>query len=233
MKAFWIAIAALAGGLVLLIANDSDGEVFGLDSDRFGSLLYVGVLGAFIGSAVLASGQRFGEMARQFGLWTLAILLLVAGYEYRYELQDVASRVSGGLVPPSPLSSIDADGRAIVTLAKRPDGHFVARVLINGEPVTALVDTGASSTVLTAADAARAGFDPATLRFVVPVSTANGVANAARIVADEVAVGDIVRTRLPLLVVEDGRLGQSLLGMNFIGSLSGFDLRGDRLILRD
>ena len=28
-------------------------------------------------------------------------------------------------------------------------------------------------------------------------------------------------------------LSQSLLGMNFIGSLSGFDVRGDRMILRD
>jgi aspartyl protease family protein len=38
---------------------------------------------------------------------------------------------------------------------------------------------------------------------------------------------------MPLLVAEDGRLGQSLLGMNFIGTLSGFDVRGDRLVLRD
>jgi aspartyl protease family protein len=48
-----------------------------------------------------------------------------------------------------------------------------------------------------------------------------------------VAVGDIVRKNMPLLVAEDGRLGQSLLGMNFIGTLSGFDVRGDRLVLRD
>ena len=65
------------------------------------------------------------------------------------------------------------------------------------------------------------------------MSTANGVANAARIVADEVVIGTISRKRLPLLVAEAGRLDQSLLGMNFIGSLSGFDVRGDRLILRD
>ena len=52
-------------------------------------------------------------------------------------------------------------------------------------------------------------------------------------VADELAVGGIVRRSVPLLVAEDGRLGQSLLGMNFIGTLSGFELRGDRLILRD
>ena len=48
-----------------------------------------------------------------------------------------------------------------------------------------------------------------------------------------VAVGGIVRKNLPLLVAESGRLDQSLLGMNFIGTLSGFDVRGDRLVLRD
>ncbi len=51
--------------------------------------------------------------------------------------------------------------------------------------------------------------------------------------ADVIAVGSIERRRVPILVAEDGKLGQSLLGMNFIGTLSGFDMRGDRLILRD
>ena len=46
-------------------------------------------------------------------------------------------------------------------------------------------------------------------------------------------VGAIVRKNLPLLVAEDSRLGQSLLGMNFMGTLAGFDVRGDRLVLRD
>ncbi len=95
------------------------------------------------------------------------------------------------------------------------------------------MDTGATTSVLTAADASRAGYDPRDLSFTIPVSTANGVANAARVVADEIVIGSISRKRLPLLVAEAGRLDQSLLGMNFIGSLSGFDVRGDRLILRD
>ena len=134
-------------------------------------------------------------------------------------------------MPGSPLSITDGDGRATVTLQKRMDGHFDATMIINGQPVHAMIDTGASATVLTAADAELAGFDPGALAFNVPVSTANGVAHAARVVADEVSVGGITRKNLPLLVTEPGRLGQSLLGMNFIGTLSGFDVRGDRLVL--
>jgi aspartyl protease family protein len=233
MRIFWIGIAILAAGLIVLVAFDSEGEVLGLSTDSFGNLVYLAVLGALVSSGILASGQRFGQTVRTLAIWLLIILALMTGYEYRYELQDVANRVSGGLVPGSPLSITDGDGRATVTLQKRMDGHFDATMIINGKPVHAMIDTGASATVLTAADAVLAGFDPNALVFNVPVSTANGVAHAARIVADEVSVGGITRRNLPLLVTEPGRLGQSLLGMNFIGTLSGFDVRGDRLVLRD
>lgn len=233
MRPLWIGISILAVGLIILVAMDSSGEVFGLSTDDFGNLVYLSALGAVIGAGILFSGQRFGQTVRTLAIWLLVILALMTGYEYRYELQDVANRVSGGLVSPSPLSLTDGDGRAIVTLQKRVDGHFDANVEINGYRVRAMVDTGATSTVLTSADAERAGFDPSALVFNVPVSTANGVANAARVVADDVAIGGIVRTNLPLLVVETGLLGQSLLGMNFIGTLSGFDVRGDRLVMRD
>jgi aspartyl protease family protein len=217
----------------VLVASDSSGEVLGMSTDRFGSLVYLAALAAVIGAGILFSGQRFGQTVRTLAVWLLVILALMAGYEYRYELQDVASRVSGGRIPGSPLSVTDGDGRAIVTLQKRMDGHFDANVAINGTTIRAMIDTGASVTVLTQADAARIGFDPRALVFNVPVSTANGVANAARVVADDIAVGGIVRRNVPLLVAEPSRLGESLLGMNFIGTLSGFDVRGDRLVLRD
>jgi aspartyl protease family protein len=233
LRAFWIGISILAAGLIVLVATDSSGEVLGLSADRFGNLVYLSALGAVIGAGILFSGRQFGQTLRTLAIWLLVILALMTGYEYRYELQDVASRVSGGLIPGSPLSISDGDGRALVTLQKRMDGHFDTNVEINGRRIRAMIDTGATSTVLTAADAEHVGFDPSALVFNIPISTANGVANAARVVADDVAVGGIVRSNLPLLVVESRLLDQSLLGMNFIGTLSGFDVRGDRLVLRD
>jgi aspartyl protease family protein len=161
------------------------------------------------------------------------VLVLIAGYQYRYELQDVASRVTAGLVPGSPLALGLEDGRATVSLDKADNGHFEARILVNGTPVRALVDTGATSTVLTAQDARAAGFDSDKLNFTIPVSTANGMARAAAVRTDELTIGGIVRKNMSVMVAAPGALGQSLLGMNFIGSLSGFDVRGDRMILRD
>ena len=232
-RLLWIALAVLGGGLILLIINDSSGETFGLANEDFSRLLYLGVLGAIIAAGIWRSRGMFGDTLRNLAVWLFVVLVLVAGYQYRYELQDVASRVTAGLVPGSPLSVTDADGRTTVTLDKLPSGHFGAQITVDGAEIMAMVDTGASATVLTSADARRAGFDPDTLNFSIPVSTANGVTQAARVTAGEIGIGEITRQNLPVLVAADGSLDVSLLGMNFIGTLSGFDVRGDRMILRD
>lgn len=232
-RAFWVILAVLGGGLILLVLNHESGTTMGLANDVFGRTMLLAVWGAVIAAGILGSGLRFGEIARTLAIWLLIVLVLVAGYQYRYELQDIASRVTAGLIPGSPLSLTDAEGNTTVTLDKLPGGHFGGRIRIDGHEIFAMVDTGATSTVLTYDDAVRAGFDPAALNYNVQVRTANGAALAARVTAAELGVGAITRYDLPLLVAERGALDQTLLGMNFIGSLSGFDVRGDRMILRD
>ncbi|TIL70556.1 MAG: TIGR02281 family clan AA aspartic protease, partial [Mesorhizobium sp.] len=154
---------------------------------------------ALIGAGLLRSGRPLGTMARSLGTWAVIVLALIAGYQYRYELQDFASRVTAGLVPGSPLALGLEDGRATVTLDKAGNGHFEARILVNGTPVRAVVDTGATSTVLTAQDAQAAGFNPAALNFTIPVSTANGMARAAVVRTDELAIGGIVRKDMQVM----------------------------------
>ncbi|RWB98982.1 TIGR02281 family clan AA aspartic protease [Mesorhizobium sp.] len=232
-RVFWVLMILIGVGVVLLMLNDSAGSTFGVENDDFSRLIWLAALVALIGAGLLRSGRPLGTMARSLGTWAVIVLALIAGYQYRYELQDFASRVTAGLVPGSPLALGLEDGRATVTLDKAGNGHFEARILVNGTPVRAVVDTGATSTVLTAQDAQAAGFNPAALNFTIPVSTANGMARAAVVRTDELAIGGIVRKDMPVMIAAPGMLGQSLLGMNFIGSLSGFDVRGDRMILRD
>lgn len=227
----WMVLAiALAGVLMLMIGGDG---VAGVSGDRIGRGFYIAAFGAIAAVGILGSGMRFGAVLRSLAAWTLVILALVAVYQYRYELQDFASRVTAGLVPGSPLSLTDSSGNHRVELDKLPDGHFGVRANVDGSPVDFVVDTGATTTVLTFQDAQRAGIDMQGLSFTVPVSTANGGALTARAVASEIAIGSIKRRNVPILVAEDHALGQSLLGMNFLGTLSGYDVRGDRMILRD
>lgn len=228
----WIILAVIGAGLILLVVNHDAGTTLGLENEAFAQTLYMGVWGIVLGAGLLGSRIPFGEAARNIAAWVVIALVLMAGYQYRYELQDVASRLTAGLIPGSPISVSDGDGIAVM-LEKRPNGHFEVRGEVDGKQIDFLIDTGATTTVLTAADARFVGIDIGSLSYTVPVSTANGVTRAARASAGEIRIGDISRVRLPLLVSEPGQLGQSLLGMNFLGTLSGFDVRGDRLILRD
>jgi aspartyl protease family protein len=232
-RLFWIVMAAIGITVVLLMINNDAGSTFGIENYDFSRLVWLGAFGALVGAGLIRSGRPLGAMARNLGTWAVIVLALVAGYQYRYELQDFASRVTAGLVPGSPLALGVEDGHATVTLDKADSGHFEARITINGASIRTVVDTGATSTVLTAEDAQAAGFNPAALSFTVPVSTANGMARAASVRTDELAIGGIVRKNMQVMVAAPGALSQSLLGMNFIGSLSGFDVRGDRMILRD
>lgn len=232
-RLIWIVLGVLALGLIALFASGDSGTVLGMEDDSFARLIYLGVFGAVVGAGVLGSGLRFGHVVRTMAVWLLIILALVAGYQYRYELQDVASRVTAGLIPGSPLSITDSDGRISVVLEKMANGHFEVRAQVNGIPIQVMIDTGATSTVLSALDAVKIGYELNNLSFSTPIMTANGRANAARITLNEIRIGDITRYNLPILVAEPGRLDQSLLGMNFISTLSGFDIRGQRLTLRD
>lgn len=227
MRLVWIVIAVAGAALLVWLLAGTDGG-----SDDLPRLVYIAILGTVVAAGILGSG-RLGYALRSLAIWTLVILALIIGYQYRYELQDVASRLTAGLVPGSPLSITDSEGSTAVMLEKGAGGHFEARATVQGRSIRVVVDTGATATVLTAEDASRVGIDTAALRFNVPVSTANGIARAARANVGDISVGAISRRNLPILVAEDGMLDRSLLGMNFLGTLSGIDVRGDRMILRD
>ena len=232
-RLLWLVLALIGGGLLVLLVSGEDAAPFGLPADDFARMLYLGVLGLVIAAGLIGSGIGLRGAARSIAIWLAIAVALVAGYQYRYELQDVASRLTAGLVPGSPLSVVDGEGRVSVALEKLGDGHFAVRAAVNGAETWMVLDTGATTTVLTAADARAAGLDTAQLSYSVPIMTANGPAQAARVTMDEIRVGDISRRRLVALVAQPGMLDRSLLGMNFISTLTGFDMRGDRLTLID
>jgi aspartyl protease family protein len=104
--------------------------------------------------------------------------------------------------------------RQSVTLAADPRGHFVAEGAINGNPVRFLVDTGASTVALPAADAVRLGIDYRKGRPALS-STAAGVVQIYVVTLDTVKLGPIELTRVEASVIEQG-LEIALLGMSFL-----------------
>jgi aspartyl protease family protein len=117
------------------------------------------------------------------------------------------------------------------SLTKAADGHFWAEANVNGKRVRFLVDTGATTVALTAADAQRLGLDLADLTFDRPVMTAAGEAKAAMVELDYISVAGARVEKVQALVLREG-LSASLLGMSYLGRLSRFEATPTALILR-
>jgi aspartyl protease family protein len=230
----WIALFVLALGAVLLIAHGDAATIAGFDSETFGYLALGLALIIFLGGGLLARyGGRPGNMLRDAVTWLALGLGLITLYAYRDELTPIAGRVVGELVPGTSMIVEESEnGATEVKIRRRLDGHFAATVTVNGNPISMVVDTGASSIVLRPQDAAKVGIELKRLSFTVPVATANGRTLAARVRLSRVAIGPLDRKDVEALVAQPGTLTQSLLGMSFLSRLRSYEFSGDFLTLR-
>jgi aspartyl protease family protein len=229
----WLALFILALAAMLLVSNES-GMIAGLDSDVFGYVALLLALAVFVGGGLLGSYRgRIGSMTRDAVTWLALGLGLVTIYAYKDELMPIAARVVGELLPGSAMTVEQSSGGLTeVKIRKRLDGHFTATTKVNGKSISMIVDTGASTIVLTPEDAKKAGIDVSGLTYRVPVITANGRTVAARIRLNEVAIGPLDRKDVDALVAQPGALTQSLLGMSFLSRLRSYEFSGDFLTLR-
>ena len=222
MRLLWVLSAVTGGGALLLILNHDSGSVFGIAQNDFASLIFYGLWGLLVGAAILPRPGQWREAARNAIAWLAIILVLMAVYLYRFELQDIASRISAGIIPGSPISASSKDGRQQVSLLRTDDGHYIARGMANGVVTGFLVDTGATIVVLSESDAKSAGFDTGALSYDFPVDTANGSTTAAQVSLDSLEIGTIKRRDVRAMVARAGSLDTSLLGIEFPVDASQF-----------
>jgi aspartyl protease family protein len=103
---------------------------------------------------------------------------------------------------------------------------------VNGTRIPMVLDTGASSVVLTQEAAKAAGLPIEVLNYTVNIDTANGRTHAAAVTLDRVAIGGLIERSVPALVAQPGQLKNNLLGMSFLNRLQSWEVRGDRLRMR-
>ncbi len=228
----WLLLDVDGGGLATLVGT----EVSALEARE------IVVLGALVAMVLLVLPALFGgyrgrggSALRDLGSWLLIGGMLVAGYSYRDELGRIAYRIAGEFSPPGSAVGVEQRqaGERAVRIRRRGDGHFVARVTVNGTSVSMLVDTGASTVVLRHSDATALGVDTRSLRYTVPVQTANGVAYAANARLRDVSVGSIALSSVDALVAQPGVLRESLLGMSFLSRLRSYEFAGEFLTFRN
>ena len=126
------------------------------------------------------------------------------------------------------VSSVDSNGAAMVVLEQDRNGHYEAQGQINGQPVTFLVDTGATDVALPESTARALGLD---FGPKVRVMTAAGPATAWVTRLDEVTVGGIRRENVRASITS-GEFNGVLLGMSFLKHYSLQQTDG-RLVIRE
>ena len=122
---------------------------------------------------------------------------------------------------------------AVTELKANPGGHFITAADINGTSIKVLVDTGATAVALSYEDARDAGLRPGSLDFNVPVATANGVTQAARVTIERIAIEGLEVEDVDGLVLPEGALNGTLLGMSFLSRLASFKIEDGVLYLKD
>lgn len=192
-----------------------------MDGDSLGRLIYLILLGAFVGSYFFVSGRtNWSQTARHAALWVFIFLGVIVAYGL---WDDVKRQVM-------PQQSVLAEeGRVEVPVS--PDGHYYLTLTINGAPTRFVVDTGASDMVLSQDDARAAGIDPASLAYLGRANTANGEVRTALVRLDEVRLGGITDRGVSALV-NDGEMRGSLLGMRYLERFASVSFSRGEMILQ-
>ena len=164
---------------------------------------------------------RLIRFAMSFGLMAFCIYLLLQQAPYEPTLARIAAQLG--------LDNQEVRGEE-VRVRMSPDGHFWARVSINGHEARMLVDSGASVTALSERTARAAQVDRDTGVMPVVLRTANGAARADTGTIDRLDVGNIEATGLKTVI--SPTLGNTdVLGMNFLSRLKSWRVEGRTLVM--
>ncbi len=187
----------------------------------------VAVLALVSSSLLFVRHFNVKQTVRNILLWLGVGAVLVLGFSYQDELMGIGQRLRADLIPGTPLQT--AAGEMAISASE--GGGFHANGTVNGTPVRFLVDTGASSIVLSPADAQRLGIDLDTLVFNRAYETANGIGYGASTTVDELTVGHIRLTNVPVSI-NQAPMRNSLLGMTFLNRMKSFNISGRKLVLQ-
>ena len=193
--------------------------MFNLTQGEWTNLIYsILLLSMMISSMFIRSTTDNGKKFKNLAIWLVIILVVALLYNNRFLFKNFV-----------PYQAYDT-GNNELKITKSNDNHFYIAINIDNKKVLFLIDTGATTTTLTLNDAKKLGIDIDRLNFNIPLNTANGVSFGASTEVYNIKIGDFTIDSMWVIVSKDLD-GKSLLGMNFLNKLNGYDIRQDKMIL--
>ena len=193
-----------------------------MSGDQIGNLIYLVLLGGVLVSWFFVQGRAsLGKTMQQMAAWALIFVGVIAVFGLWSDIR--------GTVMPQQMVVGGEEGR--IELPRAPDGHYYVTLQINGTPTRFVVDTGATSVVLTRSAAERAGIDVDSLHFLSAAMTANGKVQTAPVTLDTVEFGPFADQRVAAYV-NAGDMQNSLLGMTYLDRYSSLQISGGKMVLQ-
>ena len=223
VKKFLITLAVLWGFFAFLYTQFS--YLLPSETDK-SDLVYFAFMSLFVSWWTASESVSMKHFAKQACLWGGMGLLLMVLYSYRFELVEVKDRVMGNLRPEYGMDVGDNS----VSFPVTDNGHFYIVAQVNGQPVRFLVDTGASSIVLTPEVAGRLGYDLKRVSFSQSFETANGQVRGAPVLLNSLQIRGFYVTDIPASI-NQAPMQYSLLGMEFFRRLKSYKVEREVLTL--
>lgn len=195
-----------------------------MNGDQTARLIAAGLMIVLVASSLFGRQLKFGETLRMALIWMALFAVAFVLFLFRDEARGVWTRVKTEVSG----QQVDPGGR-IVRIPMRDDGHFWVTGSVNGQRVNFMIDSGATTTALSAETARLAGVEVAT-NLQIPIDTANGTIMASPVRVDELAVGPIRQSRARA-TVSPSFGDMNLLVMSFLSGLKSWKVEGRTLIL--
>lgn len=179
---------------------------------------------------LVASGLMARKIPMRQGLKMLLGWVIIFGIAFvLFALKDDIVRFGKRIIDEGRAEQGGVQVGQDIRIKLSSDGHFWVNAEVNGHIVRFLIDSGATTTSISAGTARDAGIEPGG-GFPVLVNTANGTIPVQRARVEKLEVGHIEREDFAVHVSE--AFGDmNVLGMNFLSSLSGWRVEGNNLIL--
>jgi aspartyl protease family protein len=195
---------------------------------EYGHILVQVIILVSLLSAVFIRAKRDNSPILQyFAQWLLLFFFIILAYTYKDELFHIKERIASAIVPGY-VANYNSNE---LVVHKNKNGHFYLNTIINGIEVSLMVDTGATTTVLSAQDAKKLGFSENNLQFDRSMRTAGGIVAAASVNLEQVEIGHAIFEKVPAVVSGHGGLDTSLAGMTLLKRFSAYKFRGNKLYL--